>query len=61
MLHHAVGLAQPGDVLVNNRTGNRTCACLGNDAYAGRGRYRVSPGLGRRGGGDARRSPEHLT
>lgn len=29
MLHHAIGLAQPGDVLVIDRRGDRTYACLG--------------------------------
>lgn len=34
MLHHAVGLAAPGDVLVIDRMGDRTYACLG-DGVAG--------------------------
>ena len=34
MLHHAVGLAAPGDVLVIDRLGDRTYACLG-DGVAG--------------------------
>lgn len=34
MLHHAVGLAQPGDVLVIDRLGDRTYACLGDGVAA---------------------------
>jgi 4-hydroxy-4-methyl-2-oxoglutarate aldolase len=34
MLHHAVGLAQPGDILVIDRLGDRTYACLGDGVAA---------------------------
>lgn len=34
MLHHAVGLAAPGDVLVIDRLGDRTYACLGDGVAA---------------------------
>lgn len=30
MLHHAIGLAAPGDILVVDRMGDRTYACLGD-------------------------------
>jgi len=34
MLHHAVGLAAPGDILVIDRMGDRTYACLGDGVAA---------------------------
>lgn len=34
MLHHAVGLARPGDILVIDRLGDRTYACLGDGVAA---------------------------
>lgn len=34
MLHHAVGLAKPGDILVIDRLGDRTYACLGDGVAA---------------------------
>ena len=34
MLHHAVGLAEPGDILVIDRLGDRTYACLGDGVAA---------------------------
>lgn len=34
MLHHAVGLAAPGDILVIDRLGDRTYACLGDGVAA---------------------------